>query len=286
MNTPRNLSARNLRLAFLPALVLAFPALPDHAGLRVRGSITPLIAIPRPGPVIPPEIAPAYLDNLSDQTVYGMKTFIQPVQGDLIGTAAEAILFTGPLSGDVQGTQSATRVTRVSLDALPSIGFGPTFAAAKVKYVNTDADPADPRMDGSIAHPYYSLATAANGAHDGDHFFLTGSFYGAFVFSRAVTVQGSSPDQTTVYGTMVFSGFLASHLRDVRVNCTADAACVSNRSTRGSDLVMHRVTINQSGAGPAAESDRPPDRGACRYQSFRQRPGGFTRGARFRRQPV
>ena len=71
-------------------------AFSTHAGSRIGGTITPRIVSPRPAPVIPPEIAPAYVDNLSDQTVYGMKTFAQPVQGDLNGTAAEAIRFTGP----------------------------------------------------------------------------------------------------------------------------------------------------------------------------------------------
>jgi hypothetical protein len=127
-------------------------------------------------------------------------------------------------------------------------------AAPRIKYVNADADPADPRADGSIAHPYHSLITAANGAHDGDFFILSGSFSGSVVFTRSVTVQGGSADQTQVRGTMVFSGSLASQLRDVRVDCATDSACVSNSSARGADLLLNRVTINQGGAGPAAEA--------------------------------
>ena len=244
-------SAAILLRAGTALLLATLPLIPAQAGAR-RGP-PPVTHIAAPPP-IPPVILPQMVDTTSDQTIMGVKTFTQPIQGNLNGNAATSTQFTGALGGDIQGTQTSTRIVNVPFTALPAIGFGYTLTSAKIKYVNGDAHPADTRRDGSIAHPYNSLGIAAANAHDGDHFILTGTLSGSIVFTSAVTVQGSSSDQTTLYGSIEFGGYLASHLRNLRVNCTSDAACIINSSTHGSDLELDHVAVGQSGAGPAVEA--------------------------------
>lgn len=225
------------------------------SGRLAAGQRRAPVAVASPGQIQPPPLpGNFYIDNLSDQTISGAKTFTRPVEADITGNALTANTFTGALSGDVSGTQAMTQIINVPFTALPAIGFGFNANTAKIKYVNGDAHPADTRRDGSIAHPYASLGIAAANAHDGDHFILTGTLSGNVVFSSAVTVQGSSSDQTTLYGSIEFGGFLASHLRNLRVNCTSDTACIVNRSTRSSDLELDHVTVAQSGVGPAIEA--------------------------------
>ena len=202
----------------------------------------------------PPIPINAPLDTNSDQTVYGLKNFNQPIGGDITGNAATADNFTGVLVGDIAGTQQDNHVVNVPVSALPAIGFGLTPSAAKIKYVDSDADGNDPRMDGSLAHPYQNLSAAAANVHDGDRLILHGNLWGYAVFSQAVTLEGASAYQTTVYGSLVFNGFHASTVRNLRVNCTSDTACISNLTTGGADLILERVIATQSYTGPAVSA--------------------------------
>lgn len=229
-----------------PASALRTPGVIPQRPICILNGVAVMCPLPFP------DNAP--VDTNSDQILYGNKTFIQPIVGNITGNSATADSFTGSLAGDLAGTQADTHVVNVPVSALPSIGFGVTPSAAKIKFVDSDADAADPRMDGSFAHPYQSLTIAAANVHDGDRLILHGNLWGYAEFSQGVTLEGASDHQTVLYGSLLFNGYNASTVRNLRVNCTSDTACINNLTSGASDLILDHVIVAQSYNGAAVQA--------------------------------
>ncbi|HEX9578839.1 MAG TPA: hypothetical protein VF993_13890 [Myxococcales bacterium] len=168
---------------------------------------------------------------------------IPSLSGTLPAARLPAIAnFTGGLSGDVQGTQGATLIAA-------GVGFG---NSANVKWVVAGAR-TSPTPDGTQARPFPTLAAAAGSAGDGDRFLLSGTFSESVSFANNVVIEGSSFSQTTVLGTVTFTGTGFSELRTLFIHCASTTtACLFDSGTSG--LRLSNVNLQADSNAPALDT--------------------------------
>jgi hypothetical protein len=145
--------------------------------------------------------------------------------------------FSGSLSGDVVGTQSATLIG-------PGVGFG-VAGSPRFIYVNATAR-ASPAGDRSMARPFQTLTAAAAAANQGDVLLLKGTFSESPTFTTSVTLDGLDRSYVIINGMLVFQQ--PSELRNLSVSCTETSGAGCVKYTGAGTLRMRSVDIANSGS--------------------------------------